>query len=89
MVALYLLLTFVSMCIDRRVLMVSSLMYVIYALSGLIDRYGVVGSSFALTGVLMGVMLLLLSAYWHSVRAILVGLLPNVVQNYVPKSKLI
>ena len=88
-VALYLLLTFVSMCIDRRVLMVSSLMYVIYALSGLIDRYGVIGSSFALTGVLMGAMLLLLSAYWHRVRAKLVSFLPDAMQNYVPKSKLI
>jgi hypothetical protein len=88
-VALYLLLTFVSMCIDRRVLMVSSLMYVIYALSGLIDRYGVIGSGFAFTCVLMGAMLLLLSAYWHRVRARLVSLLPMSVQNFIPKAKLI
>jgi len=86
-ILLYLLLTFVSICIDRRVLMVSSLIYVIYALSGLIDRYGMVGSSFAFTGVLMGAMLLLLSAYWHRVRTQLVTHLPDSMQASLPKVK--
>ena len=86
---LYLLLTFVSICIDRRVLMVSSLIYVIYALSGLIDRYGVVGSSFAYTGVFMGAMLLLLSAYWHRVRVHLVTYLPSSIKVYLPEVKVI
>ena len=86
---LYLLLTFISICIDRRVLMVSSLIYVIYALSGLIDRYGVVGSSFAYTGVFMGAMLLLLSAYWHRVRVHLVTWLPGSIKVYLPKVKVI
>jgi len=62
-------------------------MYVIYALSGLVDRYGMVGSSFAMTGIFMGAMLLLLSAYWHRVRGSLVQYLPESIQNYVPKSK--
>jgi hypothetical protein len=86
-ILLYLLLTFVSICINRRVLMVSSLIYVIYALSGLIDRYGMVGSSFAFTGVFMGAMLLLLSAYWHRVRVHLVNNLPGSMQFYLPKVK--
>ena len=86
-VLLYLLLIFVSICIDRRVLMVSSLIYVIYALSGLIDRYGMVGSSFAYTGVFMGAMLLLLSAYWHRVRVHLVNNLPGSMRFYLPKVK--
>lgn len=84
---LYVLLTLVSICLDRRVFMVSALMYVIYALSGLVDRYGMVGSSFAMTGIFMGAMLLLLSAYWHRVRGSLVQYLPESIQNYVPKSK--
>ena len=86
-ILLYLLLTFVSICIDRRVLMVSSLIYVIYALSGLFDRYGMVGSSFAFTGVLMGAMLLLLSAYWHRARTQLVTHLPDSMQASLPKVK--
>lgn len=85
-VSLYLLLTFVSVCIDRRVLMVSSLIYVIYALSGLIDRYGIIGSSFAFTGVLIGAMLLLLSAFWHRVRLRFVSALPLALQNYLPRT---
>ena len=86
-ILLYLLLTVVSISIDRRVLMVSSLIYVIYALSGLIDRYGVAGSSFAFTGLLMGAILLLLSAYWHRVRVLLVNYLPIWVQLKLPKVK--
>lgn len=86
-ILLYLLLTFISVCIDRRVFMVSSLIYVIYALSGLIDRYGMVGSSFAFTGVFMGAMLLLLSAYWQPVRKLLVSHLPSSIQSSLPKVK--
>lgn len=88
-ILLYLLLTFVSICIDRRVLMVSSLIYVIYALSGLIDRYGVVGSSFSYTGIFMGAMLLLLSAYWHRVRVVLVTWLPGSIKIHLPEVKVV
>ena len=88
-VLLYLLLTFVSICIDRRVLMVSSLIYVLYALSGLVDRYGLMGSSFAYTGVVMGAMLLLLSAYWPRVRIIFVRYLPAGLQAHLPKANII
>ena len=86
-ILLYGLLTLVSISLDRRIFMVSALMYVIYALSGLIDRYGMFGSSFAMTGMIIGAMLLLLSAYWHRVRAYVVRYLPKRVQDYVPKSK--
>lgn len=67
--------------------MVSSLVYVLYALSGLMETYGIVGYGFALTGILIGSSLLLLSAYWHSARASLVGKLPIQIKNYIPKIK--
>lgn len=86
-IVLYLLVTSISIIIDRRVFMVSSLVYVLYALSGLIETYGVVGYGFALTGILIGGSLLLLSAYWHSVRANLVSKLPIQIKNYIPKIK--
>ena len=84
---LYLLITSISIAIDRRAFMVSSLVYVLYALSSLIKTYGGVGYSFALTGVFMGGALLLLSAYWHRVRGNWVGKLPNQVKRYIPKAK--
>jgi hypothetical protein len=86
-VILYLLMTLISIAIDRRAFMVSSLVYVLYALSSLIKTYGGVGYSFALTGVFIGGALLLLSAYWHRVRSQLVSKLPDSIRNYVPEVK--
>jgi len=84
-IGLYLLMTFISVAIDRRAFMVSSLAYVLYALSKLLNVYGDVGYSFAATGVLIGAALLLLSALWHSTRAKLVVLLPASIQRYLPE----
>ncbi|MBJ7539355.1 hypothetical protein [Marinomonas transparens] len=83
-VALYVLMTGVSIAIDRRVFMVSSLVYVVYALSSLIENYGGVGYSFAATGVVVGGALLLLSAYWHRVRALILTRLPDLIQQKIP-----
>ncbi|MCO1336340.1 hypothetical protein MO867_18570 [Microbulbifer sp. OS29] len=83
--ALYLLITALSITIDRRALMVSSLVYVLYALSSLIKTYGGIGYSFALTGVFMGAALLLLSAYWHRVRRNLIRKLPYKAKKYIPE----
>ncbi|MBE9399443.1 hypothetical protein IOQ59_19445 [Pontibacterium sp. N1Y112] len=84
-VVLYVFMTSISIVIDRRAFMVSSLVYVLYALSSLIKAYGGVGYSFALTGVLMGGALLLLSVFWHRVRVYLVAKLPAVVKENIPE----
>jgi len=83
-IALYLLMMMISVIVDRRAFMVSSLIYVIYAISNLLEAYGVVGYSFAITGAVIGGMLLLLSAWWHSVRSWLIRLLPRAISVYVP-----
>ncbi len=83
-IILYFLMTFVSVVVDRRAFMVSSLIYVLYALSSLLKVYGVVGYSFALTGVIIGSALLLLSAFWHPARTKLLALLSPSIQNHVP-----
>lgn len=85
---LYVVMTLISITIDRRAFMVSSLAYVLYALSSLFKNYGDVGYSFALTGVFMGAALLLLSAYWHPVRKQLLAYLPERLQALTPKVKL-
>jgi len=83
-VLLYVLMTVMSVAIDRRAFMVSSLIYVIYALSTLFENYGGVGYSFAVTGVVMGASLLMLSAYWQKIRALFVMKLPERIQGYLP-----
>ncbi len=83
-VALYIVMTTLSLAVDRRAFMVSSLVYVIYAVSSLVEKFGGIGYSFAVTGVVMGAALLLLSAYWHSARQAIVSRLPAVIQNQLP-----
>ena len=81
---LYLVMTLVSIAIDRRAFMVSSLGYVLYTVSSLFTDYGSVGYSFALTGICIGVALLMLSVFWSSSRTKLVTKLPSLIQEYLP-----
>ena len=86
-VALYIGLAMISIAVDRRAIMVSALVYVVYAFSSLLQNYGVVSYSFAITGVVIGASLLLLSAFWHSSREHVLKLVPQVVQMRLPVSK--
>ena len=84
-IVLYIVMSFISIAIDRRAFMVSSLAYVLYALTTILKNYGDVGYSFALTGVFMGAVLLLLSAFWHVTRRHVVNSLPLDTRRYLPK----
>ena len=81
---LYLVLTVISLIIDRRAFMVSALIYVLVALTKLLKTYGVAGDSFAYVGVLIGFSLLLLSGFWHRVRRQLILRLPAFIRGRVP-----
>ncbi len=83
-VVLYLLMTMISLIIDRRAFMVSSLIYVVYALTAIFNNFGSIGYGFALTGIVMGSALLLLSAFWHTARKSLTHRLPESLKAYVP-----
>jgi len=83
---LYTLLTIISLAVDRRAIMVSSLGYVLYAFYVLFETYGFVSYSFALAGICMGASLLLLSAFWHSGRAKALKLIPRDLQTYLPSA---
>jgi len=74
---LYVLLALVSLSIDRRALMISALSYVLYAFSALLKTYGVVSLSFALTALVIGSALLLLSAFWHPTRSAVLRAFPE------------
>jgi len=81
---MYVILAAISIAVDRRALMVSSLVYVLYAFRELFNSYGMVSSSLAFSGVFIGSVLLLLSAFWHRSREILLNNIPGNYVKYVP-----
>ncbi|MFT7218331.1 MAG: hypothetical protein ACI8R8_003431 [Paraglaciecola sp.] len=84
---LYVVLAMISIAVDRRAIMVSALVYVVYAFSSLLDNYGMVSYSFAVTGLCIGATLLLLSAFWQVSRRSVLKLIPNKFQLHLPEPK--
>ena len=83
-VLLYVVLAVAALAIDRRALLVSALAYVLYALSALFKQVGAVELSVALTALIIGSALLLLSAYWHQARRLVVTRLPGELAAKLP-----
>ncbi len=83
-VLLYVVLGLIALAIDRRALMVSALAYVLYALSVLFREFGALSLNIALTALVLGSALLLLSAYWTSVRGAVLALLPADLRARLP-----
>lgn len=81
-VVLYLALALVALAVDRRALLISALVYVLYAIATLLK--GTVDESFGLTALVLGSGLLLLSASWHRARGAVVGVLPAALQARLP-----
>jgi hypothetical protein len=74
---LYVAFGLVALAVDRRALLVSSLAYVLYALYALFQQAGAVELSAAFTALVIGSALLLLSAFWHRARKLVVEGLPD------------
>ena len=83
-ILLYVGIAVAALAIDRRALLVSALAYVLYALTELFKQIGAVELSVALTALVIGSALLLLSAYWHQARRLIVVRLPNGLQGKLP-----
>ena len=83
-VLLYLVLGLTAVAVDRRALLVSALAYVLYALNELFRQFGAVELNVALTALVIGSALLLLSAFWHQARAIIVRPLPEGLRDRLP-----
>jgi MFS family permease len=83
-VLLYVALGLTAVAIDRRALLVSALAYVLWALSDLFKRFGAVELNVALTALVIGSALLLLSAFWHQTRAAVVRPLPEKLRERLP-----
>lgn len=85
-VLLYLGISLVSILINRRALMVSSLGYVLYVFAKFLKETGTVELGFSTTGFVVGAALLLLSAFWHPCRRFVLGLLPGNLTQHFPSS---
>jgi hypothetical protein len=83
-IGLYVVMAMIALAIDRRALMVSSLIYVLWALNGLFDRFGAVETNVALASLVIGSALLLLSAFWHNARTLIVRGLPEGISQKLP-----
>jgi hypothetical protein len=83
-VGLYVLFGLTALAVDRRALLVSALAYVLYALTELFKRFGAVELNIALTALVIGSALLLLSAFWHQARRAVVTALPSGLQDRLP-----
>lgn len=82
--ALYIVFAVLALAIDRRALLVSSLAYVLYALSTLFQQAGAVELSMAFTALVLGSALLSLSAFWQPIRQGVVGLLGGIGDRLPP-----
>jgi len=83
-ILLYIALGITALAVDRRALLVSALAYVLWALADLFKRFGAVELNIALTALVIGSALLLLSAFWRQARAAIVRPLPESLRDKLP-----
>jgi hypothetical protein len=83
-VGLYVLFALTALAVDRRALLVSALAYVLWALSRLFETAGAAELNLALTALVIGSALLLLSAFWHGARRAVVTPLPAGLRAKLP-----
>jgi len=83
-ILLYVALGITALAIDRRALLVSALAYVLFAMQQLFSQFGAVELNVALTALVIGSALLMLSAYWHQARGLIVRPLPESLRDRLP-----
>ncbi len=77
-------LSIVALAIDRRALLVSSLLYLGYASSQILTWSGVAFENLGFSVLIVGGTVLVLSVAWQPLRRIVLGILPQHVRNLVP-----
>ncbi|HVI53350.1 MAG TPA: hypothetical protein VM661_19230 [Candidatus Sulfotelmatobacter sp.] len=85
-IALYLALGLVAVLVDRRALLVSALAYVIYALSHLVSQNASISEGLAVTALIVGTALTVLSAFWHNTRMFVLSRLPGNLRRLLPNA---
>jgi hypothetical protein len=83
-VSLFAVLSLVALTVDRRALLVSSLLYLGYASSKLLSWSGVASENAGLSILIVGGTVLVLSVAWQPLRRLVLQILPQNVRNLVP-----
>lgn len=83
-VAVFICLAVVALVVDRRAILVSSLLYLAYAAGTLIAAAGIGNASGAVSALAVGAIVLLLSAAWRPLRRTFIRLLPESLQARLP-----
>lgn len=83
--AIFLALGFVAVLIDRRALLVSGLSYAGIAFASLLEQSGVIGSTAPATMLVLGAFVLLLSAGWRPLRAVILDAAPLWISSRLPR----
>lgn len=83
-VAVFICLAVVALVVDRRAILVSSLLYLAYAAGTLIAAAGIGSASPALSALAVGAVVLMLSAAWRPLRRGFMGLLPASLRARLP-----
>ena len=86
-IALYIVFAGVALAVDRRALLVSSLVYVLWAMYALFEQSGAVELAAALTALVIGSALLTLSAFWQPMRRQVIGLLGKDLEERLPPTQ--
>lgn len=81
---IYTLLAVVSLWVDRRALMLAALSVLVYTYSKVLAEYGIVSLNFAITGLVVGIGLLMLSVYWSNCRIAALKIIPVRLQKMLP-----
>lgn len=88
-IALYVVFAAIALAVDRRALLVSSLVYVLWAMYTLFSQSATVELSAALTALVIGSALLTLSAFWQPMRRTVIGLLGGIGDRLPPTQQII
>ncbi|WP_338001507.1 hypothetical protein [Aminobacter anthyllidis] len=82
--AIFIALALVALVVDRRAILVSGLSYAGFAFGALVVKAGLSDSVVPLTMLVLGALVLLLSAGWHTLRRTLLPLLPGALARRLP-----
>ena len=83
-VSLFAALSFIALAVDRRALLVSSLLYLGYASAQILSWSGIATESVGLAVLIVGGTVLALSVAWQPMRRVVVHILPQAIRNLVP-----
>jgi hypothetical protein len=82
--SLFAVLSFVALAIDRRALLVSSLLYLGYASSQILTWSGVASENLGLSVLIVGGTVLTLSVAWQPMRRLVLKVMPDAIRLRVP-----